>query len=270
MCNFTNKIRLILSYKPSLLVVSNLLLSFCLLLILSFYKINSSLPVKSYEESKPIRHAMAKQPIVEENPASGFVFYDLSLPDWAQGFQMPINGLKIPQNVNQLPGAARSYRNGRHQGVDIYCPYGTPVLAAKDGYVLSAGADYHDLPKASRERLLEIAGQLFSTPSEVTDILHGRRIILDHGICDGRWVVTVYSHLSKTENLNPGTFLRRGTIIGYVGNSGTSQSGTINGAHLHFEIRVNDHYLGEGMNPKEVGKLYCAIMRGRINDHSRY
>ena len=95
--------------------------------------------------------------------------------------------------------------------------------------------------------------------------MHGRRVLLDHGISDGRWVVTVYSHLSDVEkNLKPGIFVKQGEIIGYVGNSGTSQAGTINGSHLHFEIRVNGHYLGEGMSPKEAGKLYTAIIHGGV------
>lgn len=261
MSKFINRIKSVLS----LLVISNLLLSFCLLLILIFSKFHSPFPAKSYAQSKPLDLALEKKPTIEDDPAAGFAFFDLPLPKWAEGFRMPLGGgLEIPQNADLLPGAARSYRNGRHQGVDLYCPYGTPVLAAKDGWIIGAGADYHDLSKASRDRLLMIAKQLFSTPLEVTDILHGRRIILDHGVSDGRWVVTVYSHLSQVENLKPGTFLKRGTVIAYAGNSGTSQSGSVNGAHLHFEIRVNDHYLGEGMSPQEAGKLYSAIMKGGI------
>jgi murein DD-endopeptidase MepM/ murein hydrolase activator NlpD len=73
----------------------------------------------------------------------------------------------------------------------------------------------------------------------------------------------LHKNLDSTKNLKPGTFIKRGTVIGYVGNSGTSQAGTTNGSHLHFEIRVNDHYLGEGMNQKEAGKLYSTLLRGK-------
>lgn len=195
--------------------------------------------------------------------ASGFVFFDLILPDWAKGFRMPVYGAQIPQREDLLPGAVRSYRNGRHEGVDIFCAYGTPVLAAKNGYVLTVSPDYYELSEEFRGRLLDIAGKLVSTPAELTDILHGRRVILDHGYIDGRWVITVYSHLSEVEqNLTPGTFVRQGTVIGYAGNSGTSEAGTRNGSHLHFEIRVNDHYLGEGMSRKEAGRLYSVVMKG--------
>jgi murein DD-endopeptidase MepM/ murein hydrolase activator NlpD len=62
--------------------------------------------------------------------------------------------------------------------------------------------------------------------------------------------------------LRPGNAVRQGSVIGYAGNSGTSQVGTTNDSHLHFEIRVNDHFLGEGMDTKEAGKLYMAVTRG--------
>lgn len=262
---FINKLKYWFLLWTLLVVVSNLILSICVLLSLSAHKINIPFLTKPSAESHEIGPALDGQQPLENKAAPGFVFYDLPLPGWAKGFRMPIDGAEIPQNVDLLPGAARSYRNGRHEGVDIYCAYGTPVLASKDGYVLSVGADYHDLPKVLRDRLLAIAKNLFSTPSEVTDALHGRRALLDHGISDGRWVVTVYSHLSDVEkNLKPGTFVKQGHIIGRVGNSGTSQAGTTNDSHLHFEIRVNDHNLGEGMSPKEAGMLYSTIINGGV------
>lgn len=269
MWRFINKLKSALNrtqylHGPiSLLVASNLLLSFCVLFSLSNHNINPALLTKPYVEKQKIDLMIKKQSESEWPISSGFVFYDLPLPIWAKGFRMPIERALIPQKEDRLPGAVRSYRNGRHEGVDIYCAYGTPVLAAKEGYVLSVGRDYYELPKVFRDRLLAIAHKLVSTPGEVTDILHGRRVILDHGYADGRWVITVYSHLSEVEEgLKSGMFVKQRSIIGYAGNSGTSQVGTTNASHLHFEIRVNDHYLGEGMSPKEAGKLYSVVMHG--------
>ena len=262
---FIDKMRFRLLRWTFILVASNLILSVCVLLTLNASKMEVPFPVKPVLDSHKMDSVPDKQQPLEMNAAPGFIFYDLPLPEWARGFRMPLDGIEIPQNADLLPGSARSYRNGRHEGVDLYCPYGTPVLAAKDGYVLSLSADYQDLPKVLRVRLLEIGKNLVSTPFEVTDALHGRRVLLDHGICDGRWVVTVYSHLSDVErSLKPGTFVKQGEIIGRVGNSGTSSAGTTSGAHLHFEIRVNDHHLGEGMSPKESGKLYAAIIHGGV------
>ena len=251
-------------YRPTyLLAVLPLLLIFGLLWLRNSQHINSLPSALPHVQSQPADLTSKKQAEAEDIVESGFVFYDLSLPAWAKGFSMPIEGVQIPQRPERLPGAAREYRNGRHEGVDIFCAYGTPVLAAKDGYVLTVSANYHELSQAFRDRLLNISHRLVSTPAEVTDILHGRRVIIDHGYANCRWVITVYSHLAKVEpNLEPGAFVKQGTIIGYVGNSGTSEAGTDQGTHLHFEIRVNDHYLGEGMSREEAGRLYTLIMKG--------
>jgi len=204
--------------------------------------------------------------ILDQNPC--FFFHDLRLPLWAQGFIMPIPGAKVPENRNLLPGAPRSYRNGRHQGMDLYCLYGTPVLAAKDGYVVLDGSDHANSPPMYRKRLLEISNMLFETPLEILGLLHGKRVILDHGIINSRWVVTGYSHLSEVrKDLRVGDFVQQGEVIGYVGNSGTSKAGTQRGAHLHFEIRVNGHYLGQGMRPIEAKALLKAILEG--NDYDK-
>ncbi len=189
-----------------------------------------------------------------------FAFHDLPLPLWAQEFIMPVAGASVPQNPNLLPGAPRAYRHGIHEGVDIYCPFGTPVMAAKDGHVLMAGSNYQELPPAYRRRLLRFAKRLYQTPEQILKALHGRQVVLDHGLKAGRWVTTVYSHLHRVkEGLKPGDFVRQGEVIGYVGTSGTSKAGTNNGAHLHFEIRVNGHYLGKGMTPKEAYELLKSI-----------
>ena len=246
-----------------LLTVVTMILIFGVLLFRNYPEIN--LPSRPTPAESGQQHALLpdKQAEPEDIDASGFIFYDVVLPAWAKGFKMPLAGIPVPQRREQLPSAVRAYRNGRHEGVDIYCAYGTPVLAAKDGYVLTVSANYSELSPAFRNRLLGISHKLVSTPAEVTDILHGRRVIIDHGYTAGRWVITVYSHLAEVESgLIPGASVRQGAIIGYVGNSGTSQAGTRNESHLHFEIRVNDHYLGEGMSQEEAGRLYSLVLGG--------
>jgi len=192
---------------------------------------------------------------------TSFLFYDLPLPRWAQGFIMPIAGARIPNNRNLLPGAPRAYRNGKHQGVDLFSDFDTPVQAAKFGYVILAGKNYVDAPRNYRKRLLELSKRIYQTPPEILEVLHGQRVIVDHGVINGRWVVTSYSHLSRIkEGLKVGDHVNQGDVIGYVGNSGTSKAGTRQGAHLHFEIRVNGHYLGEGMSVQEAGQLLESML----------
>jgi len=190
----------------------------------------------------------------------GFASHHVSLP---QDFVMPIEGATVPHNENFLPNARRSYRNGRHEGVDMFCEYGTPVMAAKNGYVLHISG-CQKIPSSFKSRLLEISKRLSETPPEILRVLHGRHLTIEHGMTHGKWVVTVYSHLVRVaEGLAVGDFVRQGEIIGYVGSSGTDSEGVKTGSHLHFEIRINGHYLGESMTPNEAGRLYRAILKDK-------
>jgi murein DD-endopeptidase MepM/ murein hydrolase activator NlpD len=87
-----------------------------------------------------------------------------------------------------------------HEGIDFNAETGTPVVAAADGVVLSAGwqSDF------------------------------GNMIEVDHG--DG--LTTRYAHLSRM-NAKAGSLIKRGERIGAVGSTGRST-----GSHLHFEVRM--------------------------------
>lgn len=91
----------------------------------------------------------------------------------------------------------------RHEGIDLACPEGTPVLAADEGVVLFAG---------------EQRG-------------YGNLVLLAH---DGD-LVTVYAH--NSENLvGKGDRVARGEEIARVGHTGNAT-----GPHLHFEVRLGTH-----------------------------
>jgi hypothetical protein len=90
---------------------------------------------------------------------------------------------------------------GHHIGIDFAAPTGTPVVAVADGEIAHAA----------------VHGG------------YGNLIIIDHG--QGHH--TYYAHLSAfVSDIQPGTLVRRGEEIGYVGSTGFST-----GPHLHFEIR---------------------------------
>jgi murein DD-endopeptidase MepM/ murein hydrolase activator NlpD len=97
-----------------------------------------------------------------------------------------------------------------HAGLDFGASWGSPIVAAGDGEVVGAGW----------------AGG------------YGRQVRIAHG----GGIVTSYSHMSQIMAA-PGSFVRRGQLIGYVGSSGLST-----GPHLHYEVRR----AGVAVNPLSV------------------
>jgi murein DD-endopeptidase MepM/ murein hydrolase activator NlpD len=95
-----------------------------------------------------------------------------------------------------------------HTGIDVGVPCGTPVRAAADGQVISAGA----------------AGG------------YGNRVVIDHGQANGGNLVTDYNHL-KSIAVRRGT-VKEGQVIAYSGTTGLST-----GCHLHFDTLVNGEYV---------------------------
>lgn len=97
-----------------------------------------------------------------------------------------------------------------HKGMDIGAPYGSPIHAAADGIVTFAGRN---------------AG-------------YGNFVKLSHG----GGLASGYGHMSRIA-VAPGTRVRQGQVIGYVGSTGLST-----GPHLHYELWKN----GTSVNPKTI------------------
>jgi len=94
-----------------------------------------------------------------------------------------------------------------HKGIDIATRIGTPVIAPADGLVVHAGKEGN----------------------------FGKMIAINHGYN----VKTRYGHLSKYR-IKKGQYVKRGQIIGEVGNSGRCT-----GPHLHYEVLLS----GVPVNP---------------------
>jgi hypothetical protein len=89
-----------------------------------------------------------------------------------------------------------------HKGIDIAARSETPIIAPAAGIVVKEGFE---------------AGL-------------GKSIKIDHGY----GYVTSYGHMSKTK-VATGQRVKRGQVIGFVGNTGYST-----GPHLHYEVHVNN------------------------------
>ena len=102
-----------------------------------------------------------------------------------------------------------------HKGIDFGAHYGQPIAAAAEGQVIRAGW----------------AGG------------YGQQVRIAHG----NGLVTSYSHMSRMA-VAPGSLVRAGQVIGYVGSTGLST-----GPHLHFEALQG----GVAVNP--LGVRFASV-----------
>lgn len=144
----------------------------------------------------------------QEAAAKAASFPGLSIAE-VRGFVFPVAGL---HSYTDTWGDPRS--GGRtHQGADIFAERGTPCVACVSGEV---------------------------TQTWWNDGLGGTGIWLsgDNGIS------YYYAHLDSIEGgITPGTRVRAGQVIGYVGDSGNARGGP---CHLHFQAHPGG---GSPVNP---------------------
>ncbi len=112
-----------------------------------------------------------------------------------------------------------------HEGMDFSADVGTPVYATGDGTVKSAGWE---------------SG-------------YGNSVDINHGFN----YLTRYAHLSVI-SVKPGQKVKRGDLIGKVGNTGKST-----GPHLHYEVR----FRGQPQNP--VNYYYMDLTPAEYDDMIR-
>ena len=178
---------------------------------------------------------------------------------WPSGCMSPL------PHPDLLPNAPRAYRSGIHQGVDFRCfARGHSAVAALDGRAVVVVANYEDPESDNRDQLLEIAAQLDATPPYTLLTLYGNYVVIDHGIIsDVGHVVTIYAHL---ENVDPGIqvgeTVQAGQQVGEIGNRGTHAAANgdfYTDPHLHWELHIDNQYLGAGLSAEETRDVYTVL-----------
>jgi murein DD-endopeptidase MepM/ murein hydrolase activator NlpD len=174
----------------------------------------------------------------------------------------PLEGACLPTGDQLMPNASRDYRGGTHEGIDFYTvdncttiEVRTPVLAAKDGVVIRADRDYTPLTQAELDAANARIEAGEANAFEVVDLFRGRQVWVEH---EGG-IITRYAHLDGiADGVEPGATVVQGQEIAYVGDSGTPESIGSPGqeAHLHFEVRAGESFLGAGLPPEEVRTIY--------------
>lgn len=165
-----------------------------------------------------------------------------------------------------LPNADRAYRGGVHEGIDFICgERGRNAVAAMAGRVVMANNSFEDPDPTDREAVLAIAKQLGYTPPWTLAMLFGRFVVIDHGDIEGAGhVVTIYAHLDSIDpGLRVGKKIPAGTRLGEIGNRGT-ETGATRGArarsiHLHWELHVDDDFLGEDLDAAGTRRVYAEL-----------
>jgi murein DD-endopeptidase MepM/ murein hydrolase activator NlpD len=111
-----------------------------------------------------------------------------------------------------------------HYGFDFAAPIGTEIYATGDGVV-------------------EVTENSFRG--------YGKKIEINHGF----GIKTLYGHMSEFK-VRPGQKVKRGTVIGLVGNTGLST-----GPHLHYEVIKNNekvnpvNYFFNDLSPEQYDQI---------------
>jgi murein DD-endopeptidase MepM/ murein hydrolase activator NlpD len=121
-----------------------------------------------------------------------------------------------------------------HAGVDLTAPRGTKIYAAGDGVVFKAGGSSGG---------------------------YGRIVKINHGF----GYVTFYAHMQDI-HVRAGQRVKRGDVIGTVGNTGLSTS-----PHLHYEVRINGQHVNpvnfyyEDLSDEEYQKMIEASSKAQTH-----
>lgn len=116
---------------------------------------------------------------------------------------IPVQGIMRDQLIDTFADARSEGRS--HDAIDIPAPLGTPVLAVADGEIVK----FHDSEKGG---------------------------ITIYQISATKKYFFYYAHLqSRDERIAEKQFVKKGTVLGYVGDTGNAGPGNY---HLHFAITV--------------------------------
>lgn len=111
-----------------------------------------------------------------------------------------------------------------HTGMDFTAPTGTEIYATGDGEVCRVERQQRG---------------------------YGLNVIINHGF----GYKSLYAHMSKID-VRVGQKVKRGQVIGLVGNTGTSVA-----PHLHYEVRINDqpvdpvNYYYNDLTPEQYDRM---------------
>ncbi len=126
-----------------------------------------------------------------------------------------------PEDSNH--GVVPTRNKGKHDGLDLYAPVGTPIFACVDGIRVRVGPDISDT--------------------------YGKTITI-RGFYNGKEYHFFYAHLSEVD-LKVGEKVKAGIKIGKSGKTGAKDL-LAKQEHLHFEVRKSKASQGAAIHPLEA------------------
>ena len=137
-------------------------------------------------------------------------------------------------------------------------------MAALDGQAVVVVRNFEDPESDDRDRLLDIAAELDATPPFTLLTLYGNYVVIDHGIIpDVGHVVTIYAHLESVDpGIQVGEAVQAGQKVGEIGNRGTHAAANgdfYTDPHLHWELHIDNQYLGAGLSAEETRHVYASL-----------
>ena len=142
---------------------------------------------------------------------AGLTLTGPSTPAFAQSagkITYPADAPRIASDFRSRKGVNGLRRPARHQGIDIKGRNGTQIIAAANGKVLE------------------------------TDVgsCWGPTIVVDHGLgTDGQRLIAAYGHLDRMQ-VKAGQSVRRGQVLGTLGNNYRDFKCIVGVRHLHFQL----------------------------------
>lgn len=118
-----------------------------------------------------------------------------------------------------------------HAGLDFTAPQGTPIYATADGRIKTAGSSSGG---------------------------YGNHVVINHGY----GYETLYGHMVRVK-VRAGQTVKRGEVIGWVGNTGKST-----GPHCHYEVHKNGNavdpvfYFYNDLTPEQFDRLLKLAAAG--------
>ena len=123
------------------------------------------------------------------------------------GLADPSAGARMSSPFGTRRYYGRYSGGGFHNGIDFEGKTGQPIYAAADGVINHQGWYFN----------------------------YGRTVKISHADS----FETLYAHMSRfADNVGPGSRVRKGDLIGYIGSTGRSS-----GPHLHFSVILNGQFV---------------------------